>query len=1132
MDRETNKERSYIAFISYRHTPLDREAAERVQKKIESYRVPKEFREKVGSDRLGMCFRDEDELPASASLSDSIYYALDHTKFLIVICTPDLPLSKWCEAEIRYFLKTHDRDHLLAVLADGDPSEAFSPYMLHDYDEEGNITKDWEPLAANIAGPNHTIDNKAFKKEIVRLYAALIGCPFDELWQRDRRARTRRLGIAGAAAFAVMAVFLGVVLNRNAQIEARNVQISEQNDQITEQYDRIVDQNEQIKEQNDEIQNKNTELQKQMSTVLVDAGFDKLESHDINGALKDGLAALESDDPDIYDHRAEKLLADALGAYRSGVRFSTVVYAQPSKISDYVLTDDEKHVILVDTTGLVRCLDTEKYELCWEMKSSDSKAVLYTKNLDDKIIIKTRTGAYCLSADTGVRIWSFEHSSYSENRFSCLSEDGKILVLFDQMYDGSVYRPSIIFLDAETGSELGRTSLYSENFSFALSSSDGTSRYGAAFSERMTKFACALPGKYKDDEGNDVYATFSFVVHMDTFEKENVIRTNNVDMVFGVVCYDDNDDVFIAEYISRSGGIYTALCTKTDGTYSIDDEIVSHDLASSDGGMYYDYDSSGLNRCHMLVSNDRDLIIFSDNRLLFFDRFSNTLRNAYAIKGEILDAFWLNEEKTVFEIQTSDGWMICYELGTGSTIIKSLYGYNGDENDLVRSLPLGGGMIKWTGSEWTNNFEYGTYLTLSASAPGSLMLLSAKADENGEIFDLPYDEFGSFGLINSIPDSDLILCAYSSKGYNDPARYFFMYSRDKKSVSASVSFDGLSVYNDVLAVDENSFIQGNKRYFMDGSSEEYAAPAALNDYSEATPSVNIRLNNGSILSYASPFFAPINDYYDGGYLSVIAYPVWIDGKLIESTLSPEKALLAYYNYDTNDDPKVCAGECGYLCVYGRRVFVSNEKAAIDDAPSFLFMNALTGEITKAPAPDTEHDWTMAMGHKSPVGAVAYENGDIWLISAEGSSRKLETGFDTNEINAICFSDDDRYLAVLSTSDTLYVFNTESEELEFSENLTFFDDDTNYSSVYLYAQTIASDGRLIITAKSLSSPGARGNAVIIEPESWVITEKLKNVITYDPLSDRIYLLYDSKKPCAFPVYTLEMLKSRAESLLSG
>ena len=148
-------ERSYVAFISYRHKDLDRQAAVRIQKKIENYVVPKEYRDKVGGNKLGVCFRDEDELPASSSLSDSITYALDHTQFLIVICTPDLPKSRWCLQEISYFLKTHDRDHVLAVLADGSPEESFPEQLRFTYDDEGRELAEVEPLAANIAGAGH-----------------------------------------------------------------------------------------------------------------------------------------------------------------------------------------------------------------------------------------------------------------------------------------------------------------------------------------------------------------------------------------------------------------------------------------------------------------------------------------------------------------------------------------------------------------------------------------------------------------------------------------------------------------------------------------------------------------------------------------------------------------------------------------------------------------------------------------------------------------------------------------------------------------------------------------------------------------------------------------------------------------
>ena len=45
-------ERNYIAFISYRHKPLDAKAARMIEKRIESYRIPKELRKTPDSDAV------------------------------------------------------------------------------------------------------------------------------------------------------------------------------------------------------------------------------------------------------------------------------------------------------------------------------------------------------------------------------------------------------------------------------------------------------------------------------------------------------------------------------------------------------------------------------------------------------------------------------------------------------------------------------------------------------------------------------------------------------------------------------------------------------------------------------------------------------------------------------------------------------------------------------------------------------------------------------------------------------------------------------------------------------------------------------------------------------------------------
>ena len=74
----------YRAFISYRHLEPDRTVAVSVHRLLEKYTVPSRLR-RNGEKHLGRIFRDEDELPLSVSLSDSILAALEESEFLIVI---------------------------------------------------------------------------------------------------------------------------------------------------------------------------------------------------------------------------------------------------------------------------------------------------------------------------------------------------------------------------------------------------------------------------------------------------------------------------------------------------------------------------------------------------------------------------------------------------------------------------------------------------------------------------------------------------------------------------------------------------------------------------------------------------------------------------------------------------------------------------------------------------------------------------------------------------------------------------------------------------------------------------------------------------------------------------------------
>src|SRR3954447_26456879 len=116
----------YAAFISYRHADVDRRWAKWLHKALETYRVPKKLaRERGLPRRVGRCFRDEEELPASSDLSREIDAALERSRFLIVVCSPRTPASRWVNREVERFREMGRHDQILALLIDGEPRESF-----------------------------------------------------------------------------------------------------------------------------------------------------------------------------------------------------------------------------------------------------------------------------------------------------------------------------------------------------------------------------------------------------------------------------------------------------------------------------------------------------------------------------------------------------------------------------------------------------------------------------------------------------------------------------------------------------------------------------------------------------------------------------------------------------------------------------------------------------------------------------------------------------------------------------------------------------------------------------------------------------------------------------------------------
>lgn len=191
----------FRAFVSYSHA--DAAAARRLQRRLETYRVPRRLAGRVpgigaGEGRVGPVFRDREDLPASADLSEAVKEALARSQALIVLCSPSAARSPWVAREIALFHAIHPGRPVLAALIRGTPDEAF-PAEIRRHGVE--------PLAADFRR-----EGDGPRLAFLKVVAGILGIPLDELVQRDAQRRQRRVMAVTAAAVAAMLILAAMTM--------------------------------------------------------------------------------------------------------------------------------------------------------------------------------------------------------------------------------------------------------------------------------------------------------------------------------------------------------------------------------------------------------------------------------------------------------------------------------------------------------------------------------------------------------------------------------------------------------------------------------------------------------------------------------------------------------------------------------------------------------------------------------------------------------------------------------------------------------------------------------------------------------------------------------------------------------
>ena len=210
-----SQEKEYFAFISYQRR--DEKWADGLRKKLEHYRLPSSLRKQNPSlpKDIRPIFRDALEL-AGGVLADEIASALQQSKYLIVICSPNSAQSPWVNKEIQTFIDFGRVERIIPFIIDGSPfsddpaTECFPPALR-------SLRGERELLGINI---NELGRDAAAVKVVARMF----GLKFDMLWQRyEREQRQRRhFIIAGmiATSLAISGIAYWMYLQRQETLRA------------------------------------------------------------------------------------------------------------------------------------------------------------------------------------------------------------------------------------------------------------------------------------------------------------------------------------------------------------------------------------------------------------------------------------------------------------------------------------------------------------------------------------------------------------------------------------------------------------------------------------------------------------------------------------------------------------------------------------------------------------------------------------------------------------------------------------------------------------------------------------------------------------------------------------------------
>ena len=302
------EEKEYFAFISYKRE--DEKWAAWLQHKLEHYKLPSNLNGRTDLPKyIRPVFKDTSDL-SSGVLSTEIKAALEKSKYLIIICSPNASRSKWVNKEAQEFIDSGRSDRIIPFIIEGIPysgepeSECF-PRAIREL-----------PESKELLGIN--IKEMGRDAALVKVVSHMLGLSFDTLWQRHEKEnrRIRAFWIIGALIVALAGFLAGFYFYR-------------QNNKLK------INQSKFIAEKAQSLTRENSILARRLAVYAL---------------------------PSNLKHPDRPYVSEAESALRTAFRYNTVSYQESNKgnyITCVAFSPDGDYVIYGSEDGSVKKWDTK-----------------------------------------------------------------------------------------------------------------------------------------------------------------------------------------------------------------------------------------------------------------------------------------------------------------------------------------------------------------------------------------------------------------------------------------------------------------------------------------------------------------------------------------------------------------------------------------------------------------------------------------------------------------------------------------------------------------------------------------------------------------------------------------------------